>query len=77
MAQWKFAFFAFANQSGKLGQGFVTADSLYIVVFVEYGMCSWDGDLPFVFVAGDYCTVMARALICIKVRPKTTGLVTR
>ena len=56
MAQWKFAFFAFAKQSGKLGQGFVTADSLYIVDLVEYGMCRWDGDLTLVYVAGDYCT---------------------
>ena len=77
MAQWKFAFFAFANQGGKLGQGFVTADSLYVVVFVEYGMCSWDGDLPSCLWREITAPVMARALICIKVRPKTTGLVTR
>lgn len=77
MAQWKFAFFAFANQSGKLGQGFVTADSLYIVVSWST-VCAVGMEIcPSCLWREITAPVMARALICIKVRPKTTGLVTR
>ena len=54
MVQRELAFFAFAYQSGKLIQGFVTADGLYVVVFVEYGMCGRDRDLLVMLVAGDY-----------------------